>query len=139
VAGGVKHTWHGDEVVATLVATSWENLARATVFFWQQCVEALNVPNTGQSVPKRGGGSRTIYPNPSKPGEPPRKRTGWGQRNVRYELDKARLKSRVGVGVNAMYMAMHEAGIRGVKRPWLLTTLDRHLEQIRALASGRST
>lgn len=134
----VTQHWHGDEIVAKIVAAGWEGLARATVYLWQQCVEALNVPNTGVSVKRRGGGSRTIYPHPSPPGEPPRKRTGWGQRHVQYELDRVSLKSRVGVGVNALYLAMHEAGIRGVKRSWLLATLDRHLDTVRALASGRS-
>ena len=134
----VKQQWHGDEVVARIVAAGWDDLARATVFLWQRCVEALNVPNTGVSVKKSGGGSRTIYPHPSKPGEPPRKRTAWLQRHVLYELDKVNLKSRVGVSVNAIYGAMWEAGIRGVKRPWLLSTLDKHLEQIRQLAAGRS-
>ncbi len=140
----VKQTWHGEEVVAKLVATSWENLARATVYFWQRIQEALNT-SAGPYSRKRvrttpagkKGSSYTDYHSPSGPNEPPHKRTGWGQRHVLYELDKVNLKARVGVSVNALYMAMHEAGIRGVKRPWLLSTLDRHLEQIRALAAGK--
>ena len=140
----VRQEWHGEEIVARLVATSWDNLVRATVFLWQECTKALNASagpysrtrtRTTAAGPK--GSSYTAYAHPSGPDEPPHKRTGWGQRHVLYELDKANLKSRVGVSENALYMAMHEAGIRGVKRSWLLSTLDAHLNTIRALASGQ--
>lgn len=80
--------------------------------------------------------SVTIYPYPSKPGEPPRKRTGWGQRHVVWEFDPRTMRGRVGIAKNAIYMLYLELGTRRVKRrPWLVATLKKRLKVLGMLAS----
>ena len=128
-----------------------KNLQRAVVFLHTQVLEALNVPNTGSRVkrvrgPLRGKGKRktrgsyTVYANPSKPGEAPRKRTGFGQRNVRYSINEKEGTGRVGVSVNAAYMAYLEVGTAKVAaRPWLLVTIRKYLPQLRAIFFAESS
>lgn len=113
----------------------------ATTFLQTQCKLAVNVSNPGQPVKvkrKRKGGnkrSRTIYPSPSAPGEPPRKRTGFGQRHIRKEFDPKAMVGRVGVAQNAIYMLYLEIGTRRVKRrPWLVSTFMKHRAMIGRLA-----
>lgn len=134
--------WHGDKFNHALRNATAEGLARATAFFHHQCRAAVSKPNTGER--KKGGRgkngrfkkSRTVYSNPSKPGEPPRLRTGFGQRNVLMEFDRSRPAGRVGVGRNAMYMFFLEIGTRKVaRRPWLLATLQQHQTTIGKLAA----
>ena len=126
-------TFNGDPAMREIRARSWNGLRRATLFFWQQLQLALNIPNPGVRV-RRGRRTRTIYPSPSQPGEPPRKRTGFGQRNVIYRLDQTRMMSKVGIMGNAPYMAYLELGTRRVRaRPWLLATLMRFRAQIKTL------
>lgn len=118
-------TWNGPQVLAELQAAGWEGVQRTTVFFWQKVVEALNVSNPRP------------YVTPSNPGEPPRKRTGWLQRNILYELDEAAKTGRVGIGRLALYGAYLELGTRRMAaRPFLLATLDKHRQQLEALAAG---
>jgi hypothetical protein len=116
-------------------------LKRATVFLHSKCREATNIANTGVRVAVKrqtpGGNkkSRTIYSNPSKPGEAPRKRTGWGQRHIVWEFDASRIAGRVGVSAAAIYMLFLELGTRWVKRrPWLVVTLMKNLAMIGQLA-----
>lgn len=80
--------------------------------------------------------SVTVYPFPAPPGQPPRKRTGFGQSNVVWESNENERSPAVRIGVreNAIYLYYHEVGIRGVKRPWLVPTLMRHKEMIARLA-----
>lgn len=89
--------------------------------------------------------SVTIYPYPSKPGEPPRKRTGWLQRHVLMEFAEAKagnqtlMASRTGVGRNAIYGLYLELGTRRVKpRPWLVATLLKHRGMIGQLMASQS-
>src|SRR5262245_37109609 len=122
--------WDGDKALGEVRTALVESVVRATVFLWQAVQKTLNTPNTGRRVKrKRGKGSYTIYPNPSKPGEAPHKRTGFGQRNVLYSIDRKEVSGRVGVSANAKYMAYHEAG----DRPWLLVTVQRILPELRRL------
>lgn len=116
----VSFSWHGDEALAQVKSIGWERLQRCIVFFWQACQAALNVSNPRP------------YKTPSKPGEPPRKRTGWGQRHVVYELDKEKLQGRVGLASGAIYMLYHEFK----NRSWLLSTLRKVEGQLNAIAGG---
>lgn len=50
--------------------------------------------------------------NPSKPGEPPHKGTGFGQRGIVHDHDPRQPVSRVGWTRAADYMFFHERGIR---------------------------
>ena len=134
--------WHGDAFVQQLRQATAAGLRRATHYLHQECRRAVSVPNTGVSVPVKrrtpGGNkrTRTIYPRPSLPGEPPRLRTGFGQRHVLMEFDATRPAGRVGVGSNAMYMFYLEVGTRRVaRRPWLLATLMKYRATIGKLAA----
>jgi hypothetical protein len=76
----------------------------------------------------------TVYPYPSKPGEPPRKRTGWGQNHIVWDVDRAALEGRVGISVNAMYMLFLELGTRRMRpRPWLVATYEKLKSQLNRL------
>lgn len=134
--------WHGDSVTTAAQDAAWEGMARAALFLHGKLLEVLNVPNTGERRKSRTRKTKsgrpasvTVYPHPSAPGEAPRKRTGWLQRNVKYELDRAGLRASVGVTRNAAYGIYLELGTaRVAARPWLLSTLERHLDEVRALA-----
>lgn len=140
----VKLTLDAARLVAAVEARAREGIARATVFLHQKTLEVLNTSNPGERRKHRTrktksgrAASHTVYASPSQPGEAPRKRTGWLQRNVKYELDLPAFTGRVGVGVNAKYGAYLELGTRRMRpRPWLFATLVRHLPQLRALTLG---
>jgi len=116
-----------------------QGLQRAVVHLHTKLLEALNTPNTGVRIKRRRGkGAYTTYPTPSKPGEPPRKRTGWLQRSVVYQIDRAGLSATVGVTANARYGAYLELGTaRVAARPWLLATLASVREEMVRLATPR--
>jgi len=82
-------------------------------------------------------GSYTIYPNPSKPGESPRLRTGFGRKNIVINHDPKGRYVRVGVSQNGMYMFFLEVGTRNIaRRPWLMKTLMENQKVIGALAAS---
>lgn len=110
-----------DDPAPALRERALRGLLRAVAFVWQAVVLALNVPNTGQRVKRtRGKGSYTIYPNPAPKGMPPRKRTGWLQRHVKYEVDRRELKARIGLARGADYGVHLDAG----DHPWLFRTAE---------------
>lgn len=122
----VQQQWHGPQVLAQIEAAGWESIQRATVYLWTKVVEALNVSNPRP------------YTSPSAPGEPPRKRTGWLQRNVLYELDEAQKRGRVGIGRMALYGVYLELGTRRglAARPFLLAMVNKHRAELQKLAGG---
>lgn len=142
-----KLKWHGDkfknfvrkQVAAGMDATGTE--------LHRICRRAASVPNTGMSVAvkrKSAGGntsSRTQYPNPSKPGESPRMRTGFGQSNIVLNFLKDTLgwaMARVGYTRSARYMTFHELGIRyrrvgKQQRPTVVPSLRNNLARLRAI------
>jgi hypothetical protein len=141
MAAGLK--WNGKAFKEHLSKATADGLVRAGTFYHAKCREAVSVPNTGVSVKVKkqtpGGNktSRTIYPNPSKPGEPPRLRTGFGQRNIVVNHNKKELYTRVGVTVNGIYMFYLELGTRHIaRRPWLVKTLMDNREVIGKLAAS---
>lgn len=139
----VKIKWHGPQVNKQLKNATAQGIQRATVFLHTKCREAVNVPNSSEKRERkrstskgRKGSSYTVYPNPSSPGEPPRKRTGWGQRHVMWTFDKDKIIGRVGVATNAIYMIYLELGTRFISpRPWLVATLKKNLRMLGLLAS----
>lgn len=121
-----KANWNGPGAVAELKAASWQAIQRMIVFYWTALQNALNVSNPRP------------YVTPSKPGEPPRKRTGFLARQVLYDLDQARMTGRVGVTRNARYGVWLELGTRRMKpRPWLLATLKKILPQLEAISKTK--
>ncbi len=120
-----KLSWNGPQAQKQVLAASWQALQRAVVYYHTKLLEALNVSNPRP------------YKMPSRLGEPPRKRTGYLQRNVLYELDEPALTARVGMSTNAKYGAYLEKGTKHLqRRPWLLATLDKFIHQTKALAEG---
>lgn len=59
---------------------------------------------------------RTIYPDPSKPGESPKMRTTFGQGEIVWGYSKSLQVARVGYTRAARYMTFHELGIRYKRR-----------------------
>lgn len=109
--------------IAHVRAESWDRIRRLVIYFWTAVENALNVSNPRP------------YKTPSKPGEPPRKRTGFLQANVKYELDKQAMAGRVGIAANAKYGVYLEMGTRWMAaRPWLLATLTKILPQLQVIA-----
>ena len=101
-------------------------LLRAAIYLQRQHIVALNVSNPRP------------HNTPSKRGEYPRKRTGWGQRHVFYQptsvAEIAKLgRVRIGYSENAFYMLIlwHKRGRKG-----LPDTVRRFIRQLRALAGS---
>jgi hypothetical protein len=138
-----KLEWNGPAFEKHLRNATAKGLKRAGVFYHSKCQEIVSRPNTGVSVKvirKTPGGnkrSRTIYPNPSKPGEAPKLRTGFGRRNIVVNFDPNGKYVRVGVTANGIYMFYLEVGTRRIaRRPWLLRTLMENQEIIGKLAAS---
>jgi hypothetical protein len=127
---GVKLTFRDREFTAALQQATADGLLAASTLLQTKCKIALNqsAGPTRVAVKRRvpGGNrsSRTVYRSVSSPGEAPRKRTGFLQRNVLMEFDRTVPAGRVGVGRNAMYGLYLELGTRRMApRPWLVRTL----------------
>jgi len=91
-------------------------IAAATVDLHRIARKKAGIPNPGVTVTStraRAGGnksSRTEYPTSSRPGESPRRRTGFGQKGIVMGVHG--LEGRVGYTRLARYMTFHELGIR---------------------------
>lgn len=139
-------SWFGDEARRQVLEATWEGLVYATNCFLDRLHEELNVSNPGQRKKRtrdtskgKKGSSYTIYPEPSRDGEPPRARTGYLRKNVQSEYDEPNLSTRVGLTVNAIYGLFLELGTKHMAaRPWLLATLKKFLPQISEHAVGGS-
>jgi hypothetical protein len=138
-----KLTWRGDAAEKVVFDAGAEALKRIVLFFFNALSTALNVPNPGERRKRKirvNGRTRTIrsatvYPHPSKPGEPPRKRTGHLQAGILHEFSADRLTARVGLNPSVRYGGFLEWGTRRMAaRPWLLATLSKVMPQLRALA-----
>jgi hypothetical protein len=82
--------------------------------------------------------SRTVYPNSSKPGESPRRRTGFGQKNIVRGMNAQRPAARVGYTRLIRYMTFHELGIRysrGIQqRPTLVPAFRNNIHRLSTIA-----
>lgn len=119
-------TWNGDEAKQQIAHASAAGLLRAAVFFQTTFKNRLNKSNPRP------------YLDPSKPGEYPRARTGFGRSNVMYEptsVAEVEKKGyvRIGFSKNAWYMAYLEV-YKG--RKGMLATLRDILSQLAALATS---
>ena len=75
--------------------------------------------------------TKTVFRNPSKPGQAPHARTGQLKGHIFHEHIRTRAVSHVGWRGAGIYGLYHELGIRYAKagfqrRPHLLSTLKRH-------------
>ncbi len=132
-----------------------EGLQRAGVLLYNECVKAVNKSNTHRHVAKftpgqsaKRGGQKTgqVFENMRNryAGQPPFKRTGFGQSQIAYNYNGNERHPVVQVGVkkNAMYLLYLELGTRRIlARPWLLATLKKNWDKIKRLAvsGGRGT
>ena len=141
---GVKITVRDKEFINALRNATADGIARATIYCHGQAKRLVNKPNTGSRVKvkrkSKGGNtsSRTVYNNPSKAGEPPHKRTGFGQQNIILEIDRKKMVGRYGINKNAKYMFWLEVGTRFIAaRPWMVRALTDNVTKVVAfLKSG---
>lgn len=115
--------WHGDSLLEELDDACAEGLLRAAVFFQTTHKAKLSVSNPRP------------HKTPSKPGEYPRLRTGFGRNAVMYEPTtkgeiKQTLTVKIGYLANAWYMALLEVKRR---RKGLKDTLELIRQQLQAL------
>lgn len=112
--------WHGDEFMAWTESQVQAGLDAVRVELQRIARLKAGRPNTGKRIkitrPRSGGNkrSRTEYPNSSRPGESPRRRTGFGQKNIVSGISG--MTARVGYTRAARYMTFHELGINYKKR-----------------------
>lgn len=117
-------------------------------------LKAASVPNPGQvrqfskgerarrkGEKFRSKTQRTVYPFPSRPGESPRMRTGFGRKNIVMGYSRTLKEGRVGYTRLAQYMTFHELGIRYARvglqqRPTIMPVVRG--EQRRLVAIGRA-
>ena len=142
---GMKLEIRDKELTRRLKKATAVGLKRAAVFYHARVRELVNRPNTGTRRKRKRatsaggkGSGYTTYDNSSKPGEPPRKRTGHGQSQIVWEFngDTNAPAARVGVKENGLYMAYLELGTRRIaKRPWLLRALEQHKAMLGRLAA----
>lgn len=122
-----------------------EGLMRAAIFLYNKCRAAVNKSNTDRArvkykrPRKDGAKSRTVYANMHNAykGQPPRKRTGFGQSCIAWESNGSLQDPRVRVGVTkaGAYMIYLELGTKRIKaRPWLRVMLKRYEKEIGRLA-----
>ena len=114
----VKLTWNGPEFERFLVRQVVAGLTAAAIELQRIARKKAGITNAGASGPvarqTQGGNknTRTAYPNSSKPDESPRRRTGFGQKNIVMGVNASGLVARVGYTRAARYMTFHELGIK---------------------------
>jgi len=122
---GMTMRWRGNDAMQEIRQRTAQKLLAIAAHFITAHTGFLNVSNPRP------------YVTPSKPGEYPRKRTGFGQRSVSFQPSSvtgviaAGLKVKVGYLVNAKYMLILELYRR---RLGLLETLRRTKPQLQAIA-----
>ncbi len=101
----IEIKWYGDKFEKAVRQASAEGLIRCATQFHSDCRVAVSISNPRN--PKTGTND-----SPSKPGEPPRLRTGFGRENIvfGYNGDEKNPATRVGVRKNGIYMYWLELG-----------------------------
>ena len=120
----VKVDWRGPELTAVIKRQMAAGLDAWWVELQAIARKKASISNAGvrkkrtRTTSRGGKGSQyTIYPNSSKTGESPRRRSGMGQKGI--VGGRSELAARVGYTKNVAYMLFHELGIRyagGVQR-----------------------
>ncbi len=119
-------------------------LQAATLELHRIARKKASISNKGVRVkitrPREGGNEtqRTIYPNSSLPDESPRRRTGFGHKNIVQGYSKSRNVGRVGYTRAARYMTFHELGIRYKRvgrqqRPTIVPAIRDNLDRLKAI------
>lgn len=104
-------TWNGPEFERLVRAQVAENLEAAAIHLKGRMKTSLRIGN------KFGN-------RPSRPGEPPRRRTGRLSGSIAHEVNKGELVARV--GTNVLYAKFLELGTRRMSaRPFIRPALQR--------------
>lgn len=117
--------WDGDDYMAGLKAQLAINLEKAAIYLKGRVKEELN-----RSQPyERYVGENGVYYrglDPSLPGEPPKKITGFLQRSIAHEMRNEFAGPRAFVGTGVEYGLFLEIGtVKMLPRPFLRSTLDK--------------
>lgn len=115
----VSFIWHGARVSRQIDNVTFRGIKAVGFELHRISRRSASVKNQGKrhtrtrSTSRGPAGSQyTTYPNSSKPGESPRRRTGFGQKNIVWGSNRQKMESRVGYTKAARYMTYHELGIR---------------------------
>lgn len=126
--------WNGGRFVADLKADTGKNIEKACIYLKGKVKERIG---QGQPYVRHKGPKGVHYEgqNPSAPGEPPHKITGFLQRSIAYEMAADRMSG--SVGTNVEYGFFLEVGTsRMAARPWLRSTLEAEAAAIRRIIAG---
>lgn len=110
--------WKGDKFLQFARERAAAGLQAAGTELHRIARQKASIPNPGVTVAQQrvtagsNATQRTIYPSPSQPGESPRRRTGFGQKNIVGGFSRVLMAFRVGYSRLARYMTFHELGIR---------------------------
>ena len=90
---------------------------------------------------KKNKTQRTIYTRPSRPGQPPHRRSGDLEGGIWLKHDSRRPAAQVGWAANAIHGLYHDQGIRyrkvGLqKRPHMMATFKKNKASISRVAMG---
>lgn len=141
-----KLKWNGAALAKYSRAAAAAGIKAATIELHGIARQKASIPNPAtrhkrvRDTSAQGGGPKgtqySTWDNSSKPGESPRRRTGFGQKNIVWGF--AGDRGRVGYTKNARYMTFHELGIRtktGLqKRPTIVPALADNLDRLYAIA-----
>ncbi len=137
---GAKVQWYGDQAIERLQRAASQAVRRSAVLL-QTRARLLASRPAGRIRRKRARqtkagprGSQYTEFVPSRPGQPPALRTGFGRRNILMEFFPDQLLARVGPAQQADYMAYLELGTKHISpRPWLRTAVEQSMQAIRAM------
>jgi len=111
--------WHGEAFKGLTREQLGDNLERAAITLKGIVKQSLRIGN------KHGD-------SPSRPGEPPRRRTGRLSGSIAHEVDRDRLRARV--GTNLVYAKFLELGTcRMAARPFLRPALENTRDRLAEL------
>jgi len=115
-------------------------------FVQKKVIRVLSKPAGSTTIPVKrqtpGGNknTRTVFRNPSKPGQPPRVRSGNLMRNIFHKHLASKGVSRVGWRANAIYGYFHEVGIQYARagfqqRPHLMVTIVKQKKAMQRISA----
>ena len=120
--------WHGIEAMDRIrkeAGNRVDGAARA-VEGWAKELVSREQPVV---IYGKGAGRSRKGLDPSLPGEPPKKVSGWLRMNIASEMDRARIEARV--GTNVPYGKHLELGTRKMApRPWIRAALVRNAVEL---------
>ncbi len=111
--------WYGEEAKKVIRTEINKRIDKASRILRDYIRTKIGRSQPVKIYAKSAGRSRKGM-DPSKPGEYPKKVTGFLRMNVQAEMDDATSTARVGIGKNVKYGKYLEFGTRKMaRRPWL--------------------